>query len=78
MGTALSFLHLFGQVGDLASQWTGTSSVLGAQRMLEIATGDWVCPSDALTGDAGWSARFDLRAGFAETLAWYREEGLVP
>jgi dihydroflavonol-4-reductase len=73
-----SFLHLFGQVGDLASQWTGTSSVLGAQRMLEIATGDWVCSSDALTGDTGWSARFDLRAGFAETLAWYREEGLVP
>jgi len=73
-----SFLALFGQVGDLVSQWTGRSSVLGAQRMLEVATGDWVCSSAALERDAGWRAGTDLREGFRQTVDWYRAEGLVP
>ena len=73
-----SFMLLFGRLGDLVSQWTGRSSVLGAQRMLEVSTGDWVCSPAALERDAAWRAEIDLRAGFAETVAWYREEGLVP
>ena len=73
-----SFLHLFGRVGDLLSQWTGRSSVLGAQRMLEVATGDWVCSSEALARDTGWRARIGIAEGFSQTVAWYREQGLVP
>lgn len=73
-----SLLFLFGQVGDLVSQWTGRSSVLGAQRMLEVATGDWVCSSAALARDTDWCASIALQDGFRQTGAWYRAEGLLP
>ena len=73
-----SFLFLFGRIGDLVSQWTGRSSVLGGQRMLEVAIGDWVCSPAALERDTGWRAQHDVTDGFRETVAWYREMGLVP
>ncbi|MEK6253758.1 MAG: hypothetical protein N2B05_03580, partial [Gemmatimonadales bacterium] len=72
-----SFMHLFGRVSDLLSQWTGRSSVLGSQRMREVATGDWVCSAEALERDTPWHARLALDEGFRQTAAWYRSEGLL-
>jgi nucleoside-diphosphate-sugar epimerase len=73
-----SAMHLIGRLVDLGSQWTGRSSVLGAQRMREVATGDWTCAPGALERDGGWVARIGLCEGFQETVAWYREQGLLP
>ena len=72
-----SFMRLLGSVVDLGSQWTGRSSVLGGQRMREVATGDWTCSPRALEVATGWRADTPLEAGFATTAAWYREAGLI-
>ena len=72
-----SLMRLIGRVVDLGSQWTGRSSVLGSQRMKEVATGDWACSSAALARDTGWVAGIPLVRGFAQTAAAYREAGLL-
>ncbi len=72
-----SLMRLIGRVVDLGSQWTGRSSVLGSQRMREVATGDWACSGQALARDAGWVAEIPLVRGFAQTVAAYREAGVL-
>ena len=70
-----SLMRLVGSAVDLASQWTGRSSVLGGQRMKEVASGDWTCSPAALERATGWRAARALAEGFRETGAWYRTEG---
>ncbi|MDA1193789.1 MAG: NAD-dependent epimerase/dehydratase family protein [Planctomycetota bacterium] len=77
LGVPPSAMRLIGSLVDLAAQWTGRSSVLGRQRMLEVATGDWVCAPDALMRATGWAPTIGHRAGFRETAAWYRAQGLL-
>ncbi|MDJ0520748.1 MAG: NAD-dependent epimerase/dehydratase family protein [Planctomycetota bacterium] len=72
-----SFMRLVGTTADLVSQWTGRSSVLGAERMQELVSGDWVCAPGPFQAATGWSPTKDLVTGFAETAAWYRAEGLL-
>ena len=35
----------------------------------------WVCDHAAITRDLGWAPVFDIHAGFADMLRWYREHG---
>jgi nucleoside-diphosphate-sugar epimerase len=35
----------------------------------------WVCGNDAITRDLGWTPKFDIDAGFAQMLRWYRDNG---
>ncbi len=70
-----SLMRLLGRVVDLGSQLTGRSSVLGSQRMKEVAVGDWTCSPAALARDSGWEARIPLAEGFPATAAWYRAQG---
>jgi nucleoside-diphosphate-sugar epimerase len=72
-----SLLRLCGRTTDLVSQLTGRSSVIGSQRMREIAVGHWVCSSRALRAATGWRARLDVVAGFRDTVGWYRAQGLL-
>jgi nucleoside-diphosphate-sugar epimerase len=52
----------------------GTASVFNRGKATEILFGDWsVAVSDLVPG--GPPARFALDAGFANTVAWYREQG---
>ena len=72
-----SLMRLIGECTELGSQLTGSASLLGRERMKEVATGPWVCDGSALARDAGFVAQVDLEAGFAETAGWYRAEGLL-
>ena len=72
-----SLMRLLGRIVDLGSQWTGRSSVMGSQRMREVATGDWTCDPSAFEAATGWRAGTALTEGFAATAAWYRAEGLI-
>ena len=72
-----SLMRLIGRVVDLGSQFTGRSSVLGSQRMKEVATGDWTCSPAAFEAATGWRAAVGVAEGFAKTAAWYRAEGLI-
>ncbi len=72
-----SFLRLLGRLVDVGSQVSGRSSVLGSQRMKEVAEGDWVCSTRAFEDAAGWRAAIDVAEGFGRTAAWYREQKLL-
>jgi nucleoside-diphosphate-sugar epimerase len=73
-----SALRLVGRSADLLSQCTGRASLLGTQRVVEVAARHWVCDPAPLTRDTGWEATRGLLEGFASTVAWYRAERLLP
>ncbi|MGE0192914.1 MAG: NAD-dependent epimerase/dehydratase family protein [Planctomycetota bacterium] len=68
-------LRLVGAVADLGTQLTGRASLLGSQRVVEVATRHWVCSAEALVADTSWRPRIDVRSGFADTVASYRLAG---
>lgn len=78
LGVPASLMHLVGRATDLVSQVTGRSSVLGSQRMREVAEGNWVCSPRALEMATGWAANVALSDGFQRTADWYRAEKLLP
>ncbi|MEZ6007140.1 MAG: NAD-dependent epimerase/dehydratase family protein [Planctomycetota bacterium] len=70
-----SVLRLVGSVADLGTQLTGRASLLGSQRVVEVAARHWVCSADALAADTAWRPVHDVRSGFAQTVEAYRREG---
>ncbi len=43
----------------------------------DLAQPYWICESAGLRDELGWSPQIPIEHGFAETMAWYREEGWV-
>ena len=68
-----SLMRLLGEAIEIGSQLTGRASLLGRQKVREVASAHWICRTDAITEVTGWRATFGLEAGFAETVAWYRD-----
>ena len=69
----VSTLRVVGRMADLISQLSGRASLMGTQRMREVAARHWVCRGDAFEQAADWRAAVGLTEGFARTVAWYRE-----
>ena len=46
-------------------------------RVADLAQPWWVIESAGLREDFGWSPDIPVEHGFAQTMAWYREEGLI-
>jgi len=42
-------------------------------KVREILHPDWVCHDSRVTAVTGWRPRFALAEGFAQTIAWYRQ-----
>ena len=61
-------------LGDLAKTW-GSSSMISSQKLRELRHPDWGVTPEERAGALGWAARFDLDAGFADAVAWYRRAG---
>lgn len=57
-----------------ASRLTGRASVLSLQKHAELRARGWVCDASRLREDLGFTCATTLKAGIAETLAWYRKE----
>jgi nucleoside-diphosphate-sugar epimerase len=53
----------------------GRATLLDGDKASELVAPGWVCSSEALRRDAGWTARIPLEAGLAETARSYREAG---
>ena len=51
----------------------GTRPMLTPGKVREILHLDWVCHDSRLTAATAWRPRVPLDRGFAETIAWYRE-----
>jgi len=71
----VGLMRLLGHVVDVGSEITRRPSVLGDQRMREVANKHWVCDGRRLQESLDWRPRLDLAAGFADTVRWYREAG---
>jgi nucleoside-diphosphate-sugar epimerase len=57
------------------SRLRGRASVLNRQKYAELAAPGWVCDPTRLREETGLTCPTTVRAGVAETLAWYRAEG---
>lgn len=64
-------------LGDLARA-LGSASMLSSQKLRELRHPDWGVSAGELAQPAGWAAQFDLDAGFADAVAWYRSAGWLP
>jgi len=75
-----------------APRWAFTAAALGSEsfgfvarravpltrdKVREMAQRHWVCDSEGLRRDLGWSPRLDIREGARLTAEWYRSEGWI-
>lgn len=72
-----SLLSGIALVGDL-SKALGFASMLSSQKLRELRHPDWAVSPSEMAQPEGWSPQFDLDAGFANAVAWYRERGWLP
>lgn len=63
--------------GD-AGRALGTANMLNSQKLRELLHADWSVSAEELASVPGWAPEFDLDAGFADAVAWYRAEGWLP
>jgi nucleoside-diphosphate-sugar epimerase len=75
--TPAALLRTVAWAGDLG-RLLGAAPMLNSHKLREISHPDWsVSPAEQAT-PAGWSPRFGLEPGFADTVAWYRAAGWLP
>jgi nucleoside-diphosphate-sugar epimerase len=60
---------------ELISSVTGRPSILSRQKLPELLAPGWVCCTDRIRHDLGFTAQTTLKEGVGRTLAWYRREG---
>jgi nucleoside-diphosphate-sugar epimerase len=58
-----------------AARLAGRATILTADKANEFFQAAWTGDPSPLARDAGWTARFDLAAGLADTARWYRTHG---
>jgi hypothetical protein len=70
-------LRTLAWAGDLG-RLLGSATMMNSHKLREISHLDWsVAPAEQATPE-GWSPRFALEPGFADTVAWYRAAGWLP
>jgi nucleoside-diphosphate-sugar epimerase len=63
--------------GD-ARRLLGSPAMLSSQKLRELWHADWSVAREKRAQPAGWAAQFDLQAGFADAVEWYRAAGWLP
>jgi hypothetical protein len=51
--------------------------MLNLGKVREIRHPDWVVRDDRLTHATGWRAAIPASEGFRQTVAWYRQHGML-
>jgi dihydroflavonol-4-reductase len=69
----LAFLWLVCWLQEMKSRWSGQANVLSLQKYAELRAPGWVCDAGRLRREVGFECTTGLKAGIAETLAWYRQ-----
>jgi nucleoside-diphosphate-sugar epimerase len=69
--------HLVALVCDLIAPALGAPLPLNRARYAELSAEGFVCRVDRLRERLGVVAAIDLREGFAQTAAWYRQQGWI-
>jgi nucleoside-diphosphate-sugar epimerase len=64
-----------GAVERTVSRLTGRKVLLTPERVLNLRQPDWSCDDTRARHELGYAPAIDPQRGFAETAAWYREQG---
>ena len=72
-----SALYLACVIQEILSRVTGRPNILSRQKLPELLAPGWVCSTDRIRNDLGFTAPTSLREGVTQTLDWYRREGWV-
>jgi len=54
---------------------TGRPNMLSRQKLPELLAPGWVCSTEKIRKELGFSAPTSLKEGVSRTLEWYRGEG---
>ena len=68
-------LRLAGRFGDAAAAVLPVPPMLTSGKAAEILHPDWAVAEERTLPGGAWAPRIELDEGFAETLAWYRDNG---
>jgi nucleoside-diphosphate-sugar epimerase len=69
--------RLAGSAGGLVQMLTRKGLSLQTDQIRHMQARYFICDNTAITRDLGWQPAIDLEAGFAQTIAWCREQGLL-
>ncbi len=72
-----SVLYLACVIQEIVSRVTGRPNILSRQKLPELLASGWVCSTERIRLDLGFTAPTPLKEGVGRTLAWYRREGWV-
>lgn len=72
-----SGLYLACVIKEILSRATGRPNILSRQKLAELLAPGWVCNTDRIRDELGFTASTSLREGVMQTLEWYRREGWV-
>jgi nucleoside-diphosphate-sugar epimerase len=70
-------LYLACMIQEIMSRATGRPNILSRQKVPELLAPGWVCSTDRIRQDLGFTAPTSLKEGISRTLGWYRREGWV-
>lgn len=70
-------LYLACVMQEIMSRVTGRPNILSRQKLPELLAPGWVCSTDRIRQDLGFTARTSLKEGITQTLDWYSREGWV-
>ena len=60
---------------EWVSRWRRRPHILNRQKWAELRAPGWVCATDRMAKDLGFTASTPLEDGIALTAAWYKEQG---
>ncbi len=63
------------ELGERLTWWRSHPPALNRDKARDLTAGVWSMDVSRAQGRLSWSPRIDLRAGMAETAAWYRRQG---
>ncbi len=70
-------VRFLGAVVEDGAKLAGKRSMFGRDKALEMTQRAWSCSPEKARRRLGWEARVPVDRGMTETLAWYRDEGLL-
>jgi nucleoside-diphosphate-sugar epimerase len=68
-------LYLAAAIQEILSLTTGRPNMLTRQKLPELLAPGWVCSTEKIRKELGFSAPTSLKEGVSRTLEWYRGEG---
>ena len=68
-------LYPLGGLQEVLARLTGRPGILSRDKVREIQAPGWVCTTEKIEKDLGFSAPTPLNQGVARTLDWYRRQG---